>query len=171
MIHDTDLLNGLVARIKAADWIDSSKIADVRRVWGGDVHLSVIPAGQILVQLWPQSQVHNRRERAGAWSPTISLSIGFYFRVESQTIAEVDAALKSFDGLLVGPDSNDLLDVIDVTRDGETVTFVREPQVTWSVRPDRERLQRMVPSNDQEQYTGICQCQAEMTYSGYPAGG
>lgn len=170
MIHDTDLLDKLVTLIKAAPWIDSSKVADVRRVWGGDVHLQSIPAGQILVQLWPQSQKHSRAGRAGPYSPTISLSVGFYFRVASQTMPEVDAALQSFDRLLVSEEDGlgrDLLDIVTVTTDSESMQFIRDPSVTWTLRPDRDLLQRIQPDGDVERYSGVCQSQAELVYSAF----
>ena len=167
MIHDTDLIDGLVTLIKSSGWCDSSKVADVRRVWGGDVHESSVPVGQILVQLWPQTQQHDRIERAGPWNPTITLSVGFYFRVSSQTMQEVDAALQSYDELLVGESSRELLDVIQITKGDDSLEFVRQSPVTWTVRPDRDRLQRIQPDGEVEKYTGLCQCQVELTYKGF----
>lgn len=173
MIHDTDLIDVLVARLKTSHWA-AQQVGDIRRVWGGDVHADQVKPGQLLVQLWPQGQTHERPQRAGRWALTVSLSIGFYFRVSSQTMQEVDAALQSFDRLLVSDEEGlggDLLDAVVVTKstatETESLTFVREPQITWSVRPDRERLQRIQPDGDREAYSGLCQSQAEMTYRGY----
>lgn len=174
MIHDTDLLDQLATLIRASSWNDPSLVADVRRVWGGDVHADQVQPGLVLVQLWPQSQRHTRRERSGPYGLSVSLSIGFYFQVSSQSIQEVDAALQSFDRLLVGEESGlgrELLDIVTVSKGtgdaAESLQFVRDPEVTWSVRPDRGALQRMQPDGDREQYTGLCQSQAEMTYVSY----
>ena len=163
MMHDVDLISGLVAQLKAAAWVPSDLTADVRRVWGGDVHMGQLADRLLLVQLWPQDgQKHERRARAGEWSLAVNVSVGFYLRVSSVSIGEVDAVLKAIDELVVAEWWNAVL--VQSADKTELAYFCREPSVTWSVRPDREQLQRAVPDGDAEQYTGIIQTQVDMTF-------
>ena len=102
MIHDTDLLDVLVTQLQAGKWLPGDLTADIRRVWGGDVHASQLIERRLLVQLWPQDgQKHDRRARAGAWSLGVMVSVGFYLRVSSQTMAEVDSLMHALDELVV----------------------------------------------------------------------
>jgi hypothetical protein len=163
VIHDVDLIESLVAQIKAAAWVPSDLTADVRRVWGGDVHQSQLLDRLLVVQLWPQDgHKHERRARAGDWSLAVNVSIGFYLRVSSISIGEVDAVMRALDELAVAEWWNVVL--VESADKTESAYFCREPSVTWPVRPNREQLQRAVPDGDAEQYTGVIQAQLDMTY-------
>lgn len=169
MIYDTDLIDHLVALIQAATW--SQSVADVRRVWGGDVAASEIPEGRVICQLWPDEQRHNRSMRSGPWSLTVDVGLMFAMRLASRSMAEVDAALHSFDELLVSEEGlgGELFDVVEVSSERigttETATFVRANQMLWPIRPNPERLQRAQPDGDQEQYAGLLHCKEVMTYT------
>lgn len=163
MIHDVDLIESLVAQLKAAAWVPSDLTADVRRVWGGDVHMDQLKDRLLLVQLWPQDGAkHERRARAGEWSLLANVSVGFYLRVSSISIGEVDAVMRALDELAVAEWWDVVL--VNSTDKTEAAYFCREPSVTWSVRPNREQLQRAVPGGDAEQYTGVIQAQVDMVY-------
>jgi len=163
VIHDIDLIEMLVAQIKAVQWVPSDLTADVRRVWGGDVHTDQLTDRLIVVQLWPQDgQKHERRARAGEWSSIVNVSVGFCSRVTSISQQEVDSLLCAIDDLAV----QEWWDQVLVrSSDGtDSAWFCREPSFTWSVRPNREQLQRSLPDGDREHYTGIIQTQVDMTY-------
>ncbi len=163
MLHDTDLIDDLVARLKQGGWLPGDLTADVRRVWGGDVHEGQLVDRRLLVQLWPQDgQKHERRARAGDWSLSVSVSVGFYLRVSSQSMAEVDSLMHALDELVVAEWWN--LRQVESLDKSESELFAREPSLTWSVRPSREALQRLVPEGDQERYTGIIQAQCDMAW-------
>lgn len=163
MIHDVDLIESLVAQIKAAAWVPSDLTADVRRVWCGDLHLDQLRDRLLVVQLWPQDgQKHERRARAGEWSLVVNVSVGFYLRVTSISIGEVDAVMRSIDELAVSEFWDTVL--VQSSDKTEAAYFCREPSVTWSLRPNREQLQRVVGDGSEEQYTGIIQTQLDMAY-------
>lgn len=169
MIHDTDLIDALVTQIQAASWTDA--VADVRRVWGGDVQRSEIPVGRVICQLWPESQSHTRINKGAPWSLTVGVGVMFATQLAQQSMSEVDVAMHSFDELLsqtdgLGQSQFDLVEV-SALRGGltERATFVRHPEITWLLRPNLEGLQRMQPDGSQEQYTGLLHCQATMTYT------
>jgi len=167
VIHDTDLIDTLVARIKAATWTPEGVAQDVVRVWGGDVHADLVKADQLLVQLWPQLQAHRRVSRGGSWDLSFTVSIGFYFRCSSQQITEIDTRLQAFDSLLVGESAglgSELFDVVEITKDGDSAVFCRGEEISWPIRPDPTILQRKAPSGT-EGYTGLVASQANMTYT------
>lgn len=170
MLHDSDLIDTLVALCQAQPW--SVEVADIRRVWGGDVTEAEIPTGRAIVQLWPDSQRHNRSTgRAAPWSLQVAVGVMFAVRLQSSTIAEVDAWMRSFDELLISDTAglgSTVFDQVTVTTTrglGESALFVRAPSMEWPVRPNIEKLQRLAPEGDGgEQYTGLLHTQAIMTY-------
>lgn len=163
MIHDTDLIDVLVTQLQAGKWLPGDLTADIRRVWGGDVHASQLIERRLLVQLWPQDgQKQDRLARAGAWSLSVMVSVGFYLRVSSQTMAEVDSLMHALDELVVAEWWN-VLNVQSLDK-SETELFCRESSLTWSLRPSRDSLQRLAPEDDQERYSGTVQAQCDMAY-------
>lgn len=167
MIHDTDLIDRLVALIASASW-SSTPVSSVKRVWKGEIDETEISAGSIAVQLWPDQQRHRRITRAGIWSLDVDVGIVFWSRMVNATLAEIDVAMHAYDGLLIGPESSlgsELLDVVEVTVGDEVGEFVREGEIGWPVRPNLERLQRLKPVSGVEKYTGLLQAQALLSYT------
>jgi hypothetical protein len=170
MIHDSDLVDQLVTLIGSRQWAEA-QVSSVTRVWSPAIELDEIRPGAIAVQLWPDQQSHSRRARSGPWSLQVEVGVVFWAKLTSATRAEVDGLMRAFDTLLVSNETGlggQLFDVVDVmsSRFGllETVTFTREGQMTWVIRPNRERLQRLTPEGETDRYSGLLQAQALLTY-------
>jgi hypothetical protein len=102
----------------------------------------------------------------------VEVGVLFALRLSQKSMAEVDAAMQSFDALLISEASGmggETFDVLSVSsmRSGtvETATFCREKELLWTLRPNPELLQRIQPDGEQEQYAGLLHCQALMTYN------
>lgn len=170
MIHDSDLVDQLVTLIESRHWSEA-QVSSVTRVWSPAIELDEIRPGAIAVQLWPDQQSHTRRARSGNWSLQVEVGIVFWAKLSSAARAEIDSLMRALDTLLVSGETGlggELFDVVTVTSDRsgatETATFVREGQMTWVIRPNRERLQRLTPEGETDRYSGLLQAQALLTY-------
>lgn len=174
MIYDTDLVDTLVTLIQSRSWSPQAKVADVRRVWNGEVFAEDLPPNEIVVQLWPDDQRNNRLAAASPWSARIDVGICFWTKVDSLTIAEVDQIMHTIDDLVLsskptlGRHLFDEVPVAATDQSSDLMTFVRQNEIGWPVRPNRERLQRQRPDDEMgiERYAGIIQVQALLTYVG-----
>jgi len=168
MIHDIDLVDHLVTLIRAAAW--SPLVADVRRVWGGNVHQGEIPDGRIIVQLWPDTLAGAKIARDRRWSTTSTVGILFASRIGTLSMGEIDAVVRSIDDLLLSTDlvglGADLLDVVDVASRSNPTEFATctRSDIVFPLRPNPESLDRAKPDGDAEQYAGLLHVQAVMSY-------
>jgi hypothetical protein len=173
VIHDSDLLDQLVTLIQSRQW-SSYAVCSVQRVWSAAIELDEIRPDSIAVQVWTDQQSHTRRNRSGPWSLRVEVGIVFWAKLTSATREEIDRVMQSFDKLLISDESGlggELFDIVPVSvdRSGETeqATFVREPEMTWTVRPNRERLQRLQPQGEADRYSGLLQAQVLIPYMRY----